>query len=224
VRNPAAAYLTRAARRTLAFAVRRVPWPSLVLATPLAAVWFFFAAANFMEWQRTEQPIGLGATVLELTVALFFIFRRPARSTSRSPLAWSATAIATFGILAARPGGEEPVAGLQPLYTALQLGGVALALVSIAALGRSFGLVAANRGIRTGGPYQLVRHPLYAAYFVTQVGYVLESPTARNWAILAAVVIFQLVRVRTEEQCLGRDPVYVAYRKRVRWRIVPYVF
>jgi protein-S-isoprenylcysteine O-methyltransferase Ste14 len=223
MRNSGAAYLTRAARRTPALAVRRGPWPSLVLAAPLAAIWFFFAAANFMEWQRTGKPTGLGATVLELTVGLFFIFRRPAESTSRSPLAWSATAIATFGMLAARPGGEA-LASLQPLYTGLQLGGLVFALASIAALGRSFGLVAANRGIRTGGPYQLVRHPLYAAYFLTQAGYVLESPTARNCAIIGAVVIFQLVRVHTEEQCLGHDPVYVAYRKRVRWRIVPLVF
>ena len=213
-----------AAAPILALVARRVPWPSLVVAAPLAAVWFFFAAANFMEWQRTNRPIGLGATVLELTVAVFFILRRPARTTSRSFVAWGATAIATFGVLASRPGGAEPIAGAEPLWAALQLVGVVFALISIMALGRSFGLVAANRGIRTGGPYRLVRHPLYAAYFVTQAGYVLESPTARNWSILAGVVTFQVARVFTEERCLSEDPAYVAYRKRVRWRIVPLVF
>ena len=173
--------------------------------------------------QRTDRPAGLGATILELTVAVFFVLRRPALTTSRSPLAWSATAVATFGVLAGRPG-EEPLWGLEPLYAALQLIGLGLALPSIAALGRSFGLVAANRGIRTGGPYALVRHPLYAAHFLTQAGYVLEMPTVRNVAIMAAVITFQLVRVRTEEQCLSADPTYVAHRERVRWRIVPYVF
>lgn len=208
----------------LTLVARRVPWPSLVLAAPLAAVWFFFAAANFMEWQRTNRPVGLGATALELTVAVFFVFRRPARTTSRSYLAWVATAVATFGVLAARPGGEEPIAGAEPLWAAVQLLGVVFALASIVALGRSFGLVAANRGIRTGGPYRLLRHPLYAAYLVTQAGYVLESPTLRNWSILAAVVIFQVARVFTEERCLGKDPAYAAYRQRVRWRLVPLVF
>jgi protein-S-isoprenylcysteine O-methyltransferase Ste14 len=208
----------------LTVVARRVPWPSLVLAAPLAAVWFFFAAANFMEWERTNRPVGLGATALELTVAVFFVFRRPARTTSRSYLAWGATAVATFGVLAARPGGEEPIAGAEPLWAAVQLLGVVFALASIVALGRSFGLVAANRGIRTGGPYRLMRHPLYTAYLVTQAGYVLESPTLRNWSILAAVVIFQVARVFTEERCLGNDPAYAAYRQRVRWRLVPLVF
>lgn len=223
VRHSAAAAAAKLARGTLALAVRRVPWLSLVLAAPLAAVWVLFAAANFVSWQRTEQPTGLGATMLELTIAVFFVIRRPAVVTSSSPLAWAATAVATFGVLAGRPG-EEPLWGLEPVYAALQLVGLVLALASIAALGRSFGLVAANRGIRTGGPYRLVRHPLYAAYFVTQAGYVLETPTARNVAIMAAVITFQLVRVRTEERCLGADPTYAAYRERVRWRLVPHVY
>ena len=223
VRHPAFAAAAKLARGTLALAVRRVPWLSIVLAAPLAAVWLLFAAANFISWQRTEQPTGLGATMLELTIAVFFVIRRPAVVTSSSPLAWSATAVATFGVLAGRPG-EEPLWGLEPVYAALQLVGLVLALASIAALGRSFGLVAANRGIRTGGPYRLVRHPLYAAYFVTQAGYVLETPTVRNVAIMVAVITFQLVRVRTEERCLSADPAYAAYRERVRWRLVPHVY
>ena len=223
IRESAIAAFGRIGQGTVRLATRRVPWLSIALAAPLAGVWLLFAAANFMNWQRTEQPTGLGATILELTVAVFFVIRRPALTTSSSPLAWTATAVATFGVLAGRPG-EEPLWGLEPAYAALQLVGVGLALASIAALGRSFGLVAANRGIRTGGPYALVRHPLYAAYFLTQAGYVLETPTARNVAILVAVITFQLVRVRTEEQCLSADPAYAAYRERVRWRIVPHVY
>jgi protein-S-isoprenylcysteine O-methyltransferase Ste14 len=213
----------KTARGTLVGAVHRLPRPSLLVAVPLATVWVLFAAANFMNWQRTGRPTGLGATILEFTVAVFFVIRRPAFSTSSSPLAWIATTVATFGVLAGRPG-AEPLWGLEPVYAGLQLIGVALALVSIAALGRSFGLVAANRGIKTGGPYALVRHPLYAAYFVTQLGYMLESPTARNIAILVTVITFQLVRVHTEEQCLSVDPAYRVYRERVRWRLVPHVY
>jgi protein-S-isoprenylcysteine O-methyltransferase Ste14 len=223
IRASAVSVAGRLRTGTLALVVRRIPWPSVVLAAPLAVVWVFFAAANFINWQRSDQPTGLGATILELTVAVFFIMRRPAFATSRSPLAWGATALATFGGLAARPG-EEPLWSLEPVYMAIQLIGVGLALASIAALGRSFGLVAANRGVRTGGPYGLIRHPLYAAYFLTLTGYVLESPTARNVAVMAAVIIFQLVRVLTEEQCLSADPAYLAYRQRVRWRMLPHVF
>src|SRR5215831_431483 len=104
IREPAIAAFERLRQGTLTRATRRVPWLSIVLAAPLAAVWFLFAAANFVNWQRTEQPTGLGATILELTVAVFFVIRRPATTTSSSPLAWTATAVATFGVLAGRPG------------------------------------------------------------------------------------------------------------------------
>ncbi len=31
-------------------------------------------------------------------------------------------------------------------------------------LGLSFGVVAANRGVKIGGPYSFIRHPMYAGY------------------------------------------------------------
>jgi hypothetical protein len=39
-----------------------------------------------------------------------------------------------------------------------------LVLAATLRLGRSFGIVATNRGIQTGGLYRIVRHPIYAAY------------------------------------------------------------
>ena len=207
----------------LGAAAGRLPWASLLVGGSLATIWLLFAAANLLSWQETHRPTGLGASLLELTAGIFFVFRRPARLTSRSLLAWVATAAATFGVLAARPGGAEPLGGLEPIYTTLQLVGFALALVSIGALGRSFGLVAANRGIVTRGPYRLVRHPLYSSYFLAQVGYLLENPTVRNWAVIVPAILFQAVRIHTEEECLAKDPEYAAYCRRVRWRLVPRV-
>jgi protein-S-isoprenylcysteine O-methyltransferase Ste14 len=126
-------------------------------------------------------------------------------------------------MLAARPGGE-PIAGLETLWATLQLVGWGLAVVCISTLGRSFGLVAANRGVVTRGPYRLVRHPIYSCYLLTQTGYVLENPTARNVAVILATVAFQLVRIRTEEECLVQDPEYAEYRGSVRWRLIPRVY
>src|SRR5262249_30139372 len=180
---------------------RRVRGRSVAIAAPLAACMALFAAANFFYWRRTGEPTGLGATLLELTCAFFLVIRRPAQSTSHSPLAWTATALGTFGFLAARPGGQ-PLGGLDPLYAGLQLAGLVVALASILTLRRSFGLVAANRGVCSSGPYRLVRHPLYLGYFLTQLGYGLENPTNRNWAILAVVSALQLLRIGQEERCL----------------------
>lgn len=186
----------------------------------LAVIWLLFAAANLMQWAKTHHPVGLGAMLLELLTAALFFARRDPWITSRAPLAWLATAIGTWGLLASRPH-YHPLFGLEGLYFGLQLGGALAAACSLGFLGRSFGLVAANRGVRTSGPYRIVRHPLYMSYFFAQVGYTLENPAVRNAILLVIVLSFQLVRIRTEEDCLRRDPSYASYCERVRYRLVP---
>ena len=192
----------------------------LIMSLPVTALWLLFAVANFASWRKTHVPLGLGAIALELVIAALFVVRRAPLTTSRAPLAWSAAAVGTFGMLGARPH-YTPVGGLEPLYAALQLVGAGLAVWAVAALGRSFGLVAANRGIRTHGPYRVVRHPLYAGYLLTESGYVLENPSLRNVLLVVLVMAVQGVRVVVEERWLLGDPAYRTYAATVRRRIVP---
>jgi protein-S-isoprenylcysteine O-methyltransferase Ste14 len=180
-----------------------------------------FAWANLAHWRATGEPSGLGITLLEGWVALMFLIRRPADSVSKRRLAWVAAPIGTFAMLLARPEGG----GLPPLFCeAVQLGGVVFALASLGALGRSFGLVAANRGVKTHGPYGLVRHPAYTGYLITHLGYVAEHPSLLNIALLCIGTAFQLVRVREEELVLSLDSAYQRYRRRVRYRLIPLVY
>jgi protein-S-isoprenylcysteine O-methyltransferase Ste14 len=204
----------------IAFSVRRPLTTRLVTAVPVAILWVFFASANFSNWRATHRPIGLGATALELMVAALFVFRRSPWMVSRSPLAWTAAAVGTFGMVAGRPA-YDPVAGLEILYSGLQVAGALVSAAAVIALGRSFGIVAANRGVRTSGPYRWVRHPLYSGYALTEIGYLLENPSARNACLFAVVMAFQAVRIVEEEQTLAEDPEYRRYSARVRGRIVP---
>ena len=194
---------------------------SLLATTLLFALFLAFAWANFHHWRQTGRPSGIGATVLEAWVAVLFIARRPAAQVSRSRLAWIAAPIGSFAMLLARP---EPAGLTQLPCEALQLLGVVVALVSLGTLGRSFGLVAANRGIKTDGPYGLIRHPAYTGYLVAYLGYVAENPSLRNVALLGLSTLFQLVRIGEEEQVLHGDEHYRAYARRVRFRVVPYVY
>ncbi|MFL5966025.1 MAG: DUF192 domain-containing protein [Gaiellaceae bacterium] len=189
----------------------------------LAALYLGFAGTNIMNWRTTHHPVGLGLVLFELVAATLFMVRRDPLTTSREPLAWVATAIGTWGILAARPA-YAPLFGLGWLFFTLQLLGAATAICSLGALGRCFGLVAANRGIRTSGPYRLVRHPVYASYFVADIAYTFENPSNWNVSVLAAVLTCQLVRIRTEEACLRADPGYRTYCERVRYRLLPLVW
>jgi protein-S-isoprenylcysteine O-methyltransferase Ste14 len=206
----------------VAFAVRRPMATRIATSAPVAVLWLFFAAANFDNWRASHRPTGLGATALELVVATLFVVRRSPWLVSRSPLAWTAAMIGTFGMLAARPG-YEPVGGLEGLYAGLQVLGAVFASVALLSLGRSFGIVAANRGIRTCGPYRYVRHPVYTGYLLAGTGYLLENPSLRNACLFTVVVVFQAIRIVEEERTLARDPAYREYRERVRSRILPYV-
>jgi protein-S-isoprenylcysteine O-methyltransferase Ste14 len=180
-----------------------------------------FAWSNFAHWRATGRLSGLGTTLLEAWVAVLFLIQRPTKRVSYNVLAWVAAPIGSFAMLLARPVGG----GLPELpCEILQLAGVTMALISLGTLGRSFGLVAANRGIKTRGPYGLVRHPTYTGYLITYLGYVAENPSLRNVALLCIGTAFQLVRIREEEHVLSGDEGYHVYRGAVRFRLVPYVY
>ena len=91
-------------------------------------------------------------------------------------------------------------------------------------LRRSFGVVAANRGVKASGPYRLVRHPMYAGYALTHVGFLLAGPTLWNLAIYGATLAIAVRRIIAEERVLRRDSAYRALADRVRYRLLPFVF
>lgn len=186
-------------------------------------LWVLFAFASFHAWRTTGHPAGLGAVAAESVAVALFIARRPPEWASYAPGDWMATSIGSFGVLAARPlhggfGASEWV------FQSLQLLGAACAVLCLLSLGRSFGLVPANRGVRTRGAYRLVRHPIYSSYLLIDLGYLLENPTVRNGIVFACVLFAQLVRINREETCLTHDRGYAEYRTRVRYRLVPLIY
>jgi protein-S-isoprenylcysteine O-methyltransferase Ste14 len=186
----------------------------------LVALFAAFAYANFQHWRSTGRPSGLGTTALEGWAAFLFLVRRTPTDVSMSSLAWIAAPIGSFAMLLARP---SP-AGVKLVGEPLQVVGLLVALVSLCALGRSFGVVAANRGVRTIGAYRFVRHPIYAGYALADVGYVLENPRVTNVVLAVVVLAFQVARIRAEEECLDEDAAYRRYREQVRFRLVPRVW
>lgn len=197
-----------------------IDWWWAATTVPITAVYALFAVSHFMMWLETREFHGVGLVLHEtLLVALFITRRRPLTS-SASPLAWLAAWTGGFGILVLRPG-SEAVGGLEAAWASLQFVGILGSVLSLGFLGRSFGIVAANRGVRTSGPYRLVRHPAYASYAIANVAYALENPTPLNFAIVIMTTVAQLVRIKYEEDTLASDPAYAAYRARVRYRLIP---
>ena len=96
--------------------------------------------------------------------------------------------------------------------------------VSLAAkvfLGRSFGIVPANRGVKETGVYRLIRHPMYAGYMLNHLGFVLVFCSAWNVAVYAVAWTALWLRAVEEEKFLRRDPEYRRYAEKVRYRLIP---
>ena len=109
--------------------------------------------------------------------------------------------------------------------TALLSGvGLALVIVGKLALGRSFGVVPANRGVVVGGPYAVVRHPIYTGYLVTHAAFLVAHPRPWNVLIVIAADTALIVRALIEERVLSADADYQSYCRRVGWHLVPGVF
>jgi protein-S-isoprenylcysteine O-methyltransferase Ste14 len=155
-----------------------------------------------------------------MVVALLLI-RRPTDRISIRGLDWLLAGGGTFIVLLVGQGGA-PLHG--PLGAVLMLVGLVIHVGAKLSLFRSFGVVAANRGVKAGGFYRLVRHPMYAGYMLTHVGFMLVAPSLWNLAVYAAAWAFLVARIYAEERVLSEDPKYLELKARVRYRLLPGVF
>ena len=117
-----------------------------------------------------------------------------------------------------------PIAGPLVAGAFLEFAGLVLVIGAFLSLNRSFGLAPENRGIKTAGAYKLVRHPMYMGYILAEVGFVFNYFSPFNLVILVMSALFLLLRLRAEEQLLQQDRAYKAYARRVRWKLIPFIF
>ena len=189
----------------------------------LAILYGFFIAAHVSRLgDAGERPRIIPLIVLETIVVFLFIFRRPARVQSTRLSDWTIGLIGSYAPMLLRPG--TTAGPLAPLGEVMGIAGVSTAVIAVGFLGRSFGIVAANRGVKTAGAYGVVRHPMYAGYLLTYIGYVLSYPTLVNALLASATLAVQVTRARMEERVLANDPLYREYCRRTRWRFIPYVY
>ena len=96
-----------------------------------------------------------------------------------------------------------------------------LSLASLLSLGRRFGVYPALRGLVTRGPYRLVRHPMYLAYVIADIGYNLQE-----WNFGTALLVMTgwaslFYRIQAEERILSQNAGWSAYAASVRYRLLP---
>lgn len=186
-----------------------------------SGLYLAFAATHLHAYAATHRPSLLVVIVIETLVAVLYLLRAPAERASLSAWAWITSLGGTLAPLLLRPvqGGEDVLAG-----QVIQCAGSAFALLALASLNRSFGILPAVRPLRFGGPYRWVRHPIYAGYAVQNLGYLASNASLWNVAILAAALGLQVLRVYNEERILSSVPEYARYMRQTRWRLLPLVF
>ena len=199
-------------------------WIGDLLARGIVAGLFLALAANlFEDFMRTGHVTGLLLLASELLVAVFTMTRRRTNDVNRSVKALVLTGTSVLGPALLRASTGNALAP-DALTVSVSAVGLMIVVAGKLTLGRSFGIVPANRGVVTGGPYDLVRHPIYLGYMITHLAFLVAHPSLQNLIVIAIADAALVARALVEEQTLEKDDRYQAYCRRVGWHLVPGVF
>lgn len=155
--------------------------------------------------------------------AVLLVIRKPSKEASNSPLHW-VVANTIFVLPFAIQPQSHSVIWLNQAGLVLSLASTVFLIVAFATLGRSFGIIAARREVKTHGVYQWVRHPIYSADFFLGLSTLMLYPLLWNVAIFVIITSCQVLRMNEEERILSNDPAYVDYKNQVRYRWMPGVY
>ena len=152
----------------------------------------------------------------EALIAVMVLFRRSTGDVTMRPADWLTGVLGT-----ALPMLVEPTGGGWEGGAVLMLAGLIVSFGAKLSLRRSFGIIAANRGVKRTGLYAVVRHPMYLGYLITYVGVIALNPSVWNAVLLFCWLAFEVLRVFAEERILMADPAYRDHAAKVKFRLIP---
>lgn len=199
-------------------------WPlrAIALASYLISI-----GAMSANWLHAGKPITLLPIIAVEVFTLILI--ASARRAEQRDMSWSQMAAATFTsaffVLLVPTTGHPPV--VEAVASTLEVAGLLLSVAAKVWLGRSFGILPAARGLKTRGPYRLVRHPMYAGYALSNLGFLAANPSGRNLAVVMLLLAVQVLRIHREERVLASSsagPAWTGYAERVRYRVLPGIY
>jgi protein-S-isoprenylcysteine O-methyltransferase Ste14 len=207
----------------------------------------FFALLGYLQFQRLASdvhalpnpvnavavmsgPLPAALYLLFCAIPVFIYVGRPApraRDGRWLPRVAGLAGTVMLLVVGALPQGARlyaPPSWVGGLSTAVSVAAFTLAVYGLLYLRRSLSIIPEVRLLVTGGPYRVVRHPLYAAEILAACAFVLVNPGALAVAVLAPFVATQLLRSRFEERLLtAAYPHYRDYARRTR-RLIPFVW
>lgn len=155
------------------------------------------------------------------SITLVFLLRRPSKLTSRNVGDWIAAIGGTFITYLYTSRATPIYPFIVPAAYVVMIVTAFLSTICIINLGRSFGLVPANRGIKTDLLYGIVRHPLYLLYTIYDLAVISLAFSSHNCCICILHALFSYLRARREENILMRDSAYREYVSKTRYMFLP---
>jgi protein-S-isoprenylcysteine O-methyltransferase Ste14 len=104
---------------------------------------------------------------------------------------------------------------------ALSVLAVIFSIWALLALGKSFGVAPADRGLINQGPYRYVRHPMYMGEVLSTLVLLPGNASLPNLILMGGVILTIILRIIWEENIIKG---YLIYAHQVRWRLVPGVW
>ncbi|MDT8300393.1 MAG: isoprenylcysteine carboxylmethyltransferase family protein [Sedimentisphaerales bacterium] len=155
------------------------------------------------------------------SITLVFLLRRPSKLTSRNVGDWIAAIGGTFITYLYTSQAKPIYPFIVPTAYLVMIVTAFLSTIGIINLGRSFGLVPANRGIKTDLLYGIVRHPLYLLYTIYDLAVISLAFSLHNCCICILHALFSYLRAKREESILMQDITYQEYASKTRYMFLP---
>lgn len=184
--------------------------------------------AVFGVWKSDPEArftlVRLSITALNACVGLLFIGRDMAikHGSARDVLFCLPSLVASGAALKLAPSAQAwPF-----LPSLLFCGGAFFAMSALVSLGKCFGLLPAARGISMRGPFRWIRHPAYAGELIMLAACAFAAEK-QALAILVALgaAVFLSLRIRIEEKLLSQAfGEYAEYQRRVKYRLLPFIW
>jgi protein-S-isoprenylcysteine O-methyltransferase Ste14/uncharacterized membrane protein (UPF0127 family) len=189
----------------------------------VALLWSRFVVILFGNLLEKFDPASLGILVHNTLLFFLFLTRRKSVDTSSRVFDWLVPILTMVTAMLLRPHSmNNPSISL--ISAVIQSVGIVFIVFSLLSLGRSFGIMPANRRIKYLGAYTIVRHPVYTSELIFYLSFFLGNLSLRNGLLIMLIITGQLWRSIAEEKILSKDNKYREYMNRVRYRFIPGLF
>ncbi|MHB9074658.1 MAG: methyltransferase family protein [Desulfobaccales bacterium] len=202
------------------FQTLTIPWVDKTFAI-LAVLPFAYELVRMLQHGQLNIPRAVLAIHFLVVIITMVIRTVPVRVTP-NPWFWGLAFVATYwGLFVAAFASRGTAIVPSMVSNSISIISILVVIYARFSLGRSIGLVPAQRIIITCGAYQFVRHPIYTGIFISYTSFMLRAYSPVNVALALCGISFYLIKSVIEERFLQVDPEYAEYLTKVRWRWFP---